>query len=236
MRSPFRLIGLIAVSLVVLNGCGGADSVSGNETVSGFIFMDATGSRICGLMLESYPPQCGEPSLKLLDLEPESVVALTSPEDPTLASVSWTDYATSVQGERGPNGLSGVTLANPVYVSGSEGLVLRVTDLGIKAGEPITWPFDLTNRTDANATLAFSDGQRLEVTLSKASGEVYRWSDAMFFTQAVTRLDLAAGTTIPYVLRADAIDLPPGEYTAKAWVTAAQASDAVLTWALSITN
>jgi hypothetical protein len=236
MRSRTRLIGLIAACVVAVAACGSGDSVSDRATASGFIFMDANGSRICGLMLESFPPQCGEPSVKLLDLKPESVVALMSPEDPTLASVSWTDYSTSVEGERGPDGLSGVTVVDPVHVSGSGGLVLRVADLGIRVTEPVTWPFDLTNSTDADTTLTFSNGQRLEVTLSDESGEVYRWSDGMFFTQAIAQVDLAAGTTIPYLLKADAIDPPPGEYTAKAWVTAAQASNVVLTWTLTISN
>lgn len=187
-------------------------------------------------MLESFPPQCGEPSVKLLDLKPESVVALMSPEDPASANVSWTDYSTSVQGERGPNGLSGVTVVDPVHVSGSDGLVLRVADLGVEVDEPVTWPFDLTNVADTDATLTFSNGQRLEVTLSDKSGEVYRWSDGMLFTQAIAQVDLAAGTTTPYLLRADAIELPPGEYTAQAWVTAPQASEVGLTWTLTITN
>jgi len=198
--------------------------------------MDSNGSRICGLMAESFPPQCGEPSVKLLDLKPESIVALMSPEDPTLASVAWTDYSTSVEGELGPNGLSGVKVLHPVHVAGSDDLILRVVDLGIRVNEPVTWPFDLTNSTDADTALRFSNGQRLEVTLSDESGEVYRWSDGMLFAQAIAQVDLAAGETTAYLLRADALDLPPGEYTARAWVAAPEAADAVLTWTLMITN
>lgn len=198
--------------------------------------MDSNGSRICGLMAESFPPQCGEPSVKLLDLKSESIVALMSPEDPTLASVAWTDYSTSVEGVLGPNGLSGVKVLDPVHVSGSEDLVLRVADLGIRVNEPVTWPFDLTNSTDTDTTLTFSNGQRLELMLSDKSGEVYRWSDGMFFTQAIAQVDLGAGETTPYLLRADALDVPPGEYTATAWVTAPEAADVVLTWTVVITS
>ena len=227
---------LIAIFAFVATACGSGDSASGSETASGFIFIDSTGSHICDVMLESYPPQCGEPSVKLLDLIPGSVVALQSSGDAALADVSWIDYTATVAGNREASGLSSVVLSDPVYSSGSEGVVLRVADLGLKDREPVTWPFDLTNRTDTSLTLTFSDGQRVEVTLSDDSGEVYRWSDDLFFTQTIERVDLPAGTTLPYIVRADPIDLPPGEYTAKAWVTAPQAIDGVLTWTLTITS
>jgi len=185
-------------------------------------------------MLESYPPQCGEPSVKLLDLDPGSVVALMSPSDPTLAPVSWTEYELRVTGDENSDGLTNVSILNPTHLSGSSGLVLRVSDLGFGVGDPFIWPFDLTNLTDSDLALTFTDGQRVEVTLSDDTGEVYRWSDGMFFTQAIEQIDLRAGATLPYVLRSDPVDIAPGLYTAKAWVTAAEASNVVVTWEVSV--
>ncbi len=236
MPRPFKLILLIAVVLLVGAACSSADSDSGSDTenASGFIFLDSTGSRICESLLESYPPQCGDPSVRLLDLDPGSVVALMSPSDPALEAVSWTDYVQWVGGDVTSGGLSNVRILNPTHASGSSGLVLRVTDLGIDAGEPVTWPFDLTNATDGDTTLTFTSGQRVEVTLSDDSGEVYRWSDGMFFTQAMETVNLPAGVTLPFTLTADPIDLPPGEYAAKAWVTATETSDVVLTWNVTV--
>jgi hypothetical protein len=96
------------------------------------------------------------------------------------------------------------------------------------------WPFDLTNGTDTDVTLTFRDAQRIEVTLSTDAGEVYRWSDDMMFAQMIGEEQLPAGTTIPYVLTAEPIDLPPGEYIAAAWVTAFEAADVVLSWSLVV--
>lgn len=236
MRLRVRLIGIVVASLVVLGGCGGGDSGSDAEATSGFIFIDSAGSHICGSMMESYPPQCGEPSMKLLDLDPQSVVALMSPGDPTLATVSWTDYAAGVEGLPDTDGLSRVVLTDPVYTSGSSGLVLRTADLGIVVGEPAVWPFDLTNGTDADIALTFTDAQRMEVTLGTDAGEVYRWSDDMMFAQMIGEEQLSAGATIPYVLTAEPIDIPPGEYAATAWVTALEATDVVVTWQVTVSD
>ncbi|GMQ92528.1 MAG: hypothetical protein BMS9Abin12_0004 [Acidimicrobiia bacterium] len=234
--SRTRLVALVVVALVVAAACTTADSDPNRETDSGFIYIDSEGSHICGSMLESYPPQCGEPSLKLLDLDPDSVVALMSPTDPALAPVSWTDYTTTVEGHKGTNGLSDVVLADPVHSDQTGGFLLRVADLGITVGDPVTWPFDLTNLTDASTEMTFVNGQRMEVTLSNGSDELYRWSDGMFFTQAIEQVELAAGATLPFVVTTDPIDLPPGEYTAQAWVTATETSDVVVTWNIEITS
>jgi hypothetical protein len=216
--------------------CGSEDSGSDTEAASGFIFFDANGAHVCGSMLESHPPQCGEPSMKLLDLSPESVVALISLGDPTLAPTSWTDYSAGVEGVPEDDGLSSVVLTDPVYESGNESLSLRTVDLDLVVGEPGVWPFDLTNGTDADTMLTFTSGQRMELTLSDDTGEVYRWSDDMMFTQAIEEIALPAGATLPYVLTAEPTDLPPGDYTAKAWVTAAQATNVVLTWDVTISS
>jgi hypothetical protein len=238
MDARTRLIGLVIAALIVVAACSSAESDPGADATnaSGFIFLDSTGSHICGSMMESYPPQCGKPSVKLLDLDPESVVALMSPSDPTLEPVSWTEYELTVTGDAATEGLVRVHILDPAHLSDSSGLVLRVADLGIAVGDPATWPLDLTNLTDTDTTLTFTDGQRVEVTLSDDSGEVYRWSDGMFFTQAIEKVDLPAGATFPYVLTADPLDLDPGTYTAKAWVTATEASDVVVTWEIVIEN
>lgn len=228
----YRFVAVVLSLLLLVSACGSEDSAK-SETASGVIFIDSTGTRICESQLESYPPQCGEPSVKLLDLVPSSVVALMSPTDPTFAAVSWTEYWTTVTGTSSEDGLTDVLIDDPVYRSQSEGLVLRVVDLGI-AADGATWPFDLTNATDADMTFTFTDGQRIEITLSDDSGEVYRWSDNMFFAQAIEEVDIPAGATLPLVVRADPTGLSPGTYTAQAWVVAETASDVVVTWTATV--
>ena len=236
MHNRFRLIGLASALVLVVAACGGGESASDTEEVSGFIFIGSTGSHVCESMMESYPPQCGAPRVELLDLDPELVVALMSLDDPTLAPVSWTDYQAGVEGDPEENGLSNVVLTDPVYDRASDGLVLRTADLGIIVGEPAVWPFDLTNSTDTDMTLTFTSGQRMELTLSSDSGEVYRWSADMMFTQAIEEVPLPAGATSPYMLTAEPIDLPPGVYTAQAWVTATEAADVILEWQITISG
>lgn len=225
-----------AFVLALITACGGGDSGSSNETASGFVFIDPTESHLCESMLESYPPQCGEPSVQLLDLEPATVVALMSPTDQPVAPFFWTEYVLGVEGTSGTDGLSDVTLTDPVYSSEADGMTLRTADLGIVVGEPATWPFDLTNNTGGDFTLTFTSGQRMDLTLSDDAGEVYRWSGDMLFSQMIEDVALPAGERLPYVLVAEPIDLPAGEYTANAWVTATGTSDLVLEWPVTISG
>lgn len=236
MRRGTQLLGLVAGLLVVLAACGGQDSGTESETASGFMFIDPTESHLCESMLESYPPQCGDPSVQLLDLDPETVVALMSPADQQVAPFFWTEYVLGVEGISGTSGLSEVVLTDPVYASGDDGLVLRTADLGIVVGDPVIWPFDFTNGTDSDITLTFSSGQRMDLTMSNENGEVYRWSDDMMFTQAIEEVTLPVGATLPHTLSAESINLPPGTYSAKAWVTAAEAMDLTLTWTVTVSS
>ena len=235
MHSYTRLVAPVAVIVALITACGG-DSGSKIESASGFMFIDPTESHLCESMLESYPPQCGEPSVQLFDLEPESVVALMSPADQPVAPFFWTEYVLGVEGTSNTSGLSDVVLTDPVYANENDSLVLRTVDLGPVAGKPAVWPFDLTNATDTDIMLTFTSGQKMELTLSNGSGEVYRWSEGMMFTQAIEEVTLPSGVTLPFVLTSEPIDLPPGDYTATAWVRAAEAMNVSLTWQVTVSG
>ncbi|MEX2655713.1 MAG: hypothetical protein WD532_11875 [Acidimicrobiia bacterium] len=69
-----------------------AGTIDGSFVVSGYLFVDADGNaRLCDMVLESYPPQCGGDSIPvagdLSDLE------LTSDQ-----GVSWSDSTVSLEG------------------------------------------------------------------------------------------------------------------------------------------
>ena len=71
--------------------------------------------------------------------------------------------------------------------------------------------------------LSFATGQRGDVVLVDDAGdEVYRWSDGMMFTQAVSELTVPAGEDVTLNLEGS-LDVDPGDYVAEATVVAAPA-------------
>lgn len=78
-------LAVLAVGASVLAGCGGDDSpvevpaLSVEQLVSrsadtpiavrGFLIDQERVTRLCAAILESYPPQCGEPSVELVGLD-----------------------------------------------------------------------------------------------------------------------------------------------------------------------
>lgn len=201
----------------------------------GAIVIDESGAHLCGSLLESYPPQCGDEIVTLADLQPDAVVALQSPTDPTLAAASWTDYAAGVAGDVDDGVMTNVTLVDPVATAASAGLRVRLAVLPMAVGDGAVFPIDMSNLTDASITLTFTTAQRAEVTLSTTDGEeVYRWSDNLGFAQQITEEDFSAGQTFGATLTADPLDLPAGEYVGKAWITANEASNVVVSFDLTI--
>lgn len=224
--------------LLMLSACaaGESDEPAEPERVeaAGALFIETDGKKLCSAVAESYPPQCAGDRTVLLDLRPNTVVALMSPSDPTLAAVTWTDYTLRVTGIETDDGLTNVELGDSVYTATGDGLVLRVADLGVRVGDPVVLPMDLTNATDTATDLTFFNGQRTELVFEDASGEVYRWSVDMMFAQSIETITIEPGATVPYVLTGEPIDLPPGDYTAKAWVTADGAENVVVVWTATV--
>jgi hypothetical protein len=58
---------------------------SGDINVLGYVVIDQNGSRFCAVLRESFPPQCGTPSVDLVDLD-TAAVDLQQEQD-----VQWTD-------------------------------------------------------------------------------------------------------------------------------------------------
>jgi hypothetical protein len=59
--------------------------ISGDINVLGYVVIDSNGSRFCSALLESFPPQCGAPSVDLADLD-NAAVDLQEEQ-----GVQWTD-------------------------------------------------------------------------------------------------------------------------------------------------
>jgi hypothetical protein len=102
-------LALVPVVLVLgLASCGGDDgpltpgqarSASGEVTVEGnLIAIEGEPVRLCSAILESYPPQCGEPSLQVRDLDLDALdLASTRPGDDVTAA-RWSDEIVSLTG------------------------------------------------------------------------------------------------------------------------------------------
>ena len=54
--------------------------------------------RLCAVLLESYPPQCGGASLVVEGLDLATVQGLTKTNDPSLAQVRWSDKGIQLDG------------------------------------------------------------------------------------------------------------------------------------------
>jgi hypothetical protein len=111
---------LVAIVLLVLAGCGGSSSSAApttgdlpapatpvavgiddlladiaaadgtTVTVQAFLLITGDSAQICGIVLESFPPQCGGPTIRVLGEVPADVVdSLDRTDDPTLAQARW---------------------------------------------------------------------------------------------------------------------------------------------------
>lgn len=228
-----RNLPLFTLSIILLGlgiaACGETTDSGSRSEYSGIIFNDNSGSQLCGALAESFPPQCGEPIIELADLRLDEVVALQSVE-----ATSWTEYAASVAGDEADGVLTNTALADTVVSNTSEGFTLRVADLGITSGLPIVLPIDLRNASDQGATLTFTSGQRVELTLSQGGEEMYRWSATASFIQSIEEAVLPAGETFGRTLITTPVNLAPGTYTAQAWITAAESQNLVVEWTTDV--
>jgi hypothetical protein len=59
-------------------------------TTTAYLFIEGDQAQLCGVLLESYPPQCGGGSVRLLGEVPTAVIdGLDSTSDPGQAITSW---------------------------------------------------------------------------------------------------------------------------------------------------
>jgi hypothetical protein len=71
-----------------------AGDATGVIAVKGFLFIDETGARLCDLLAESFPPQCGGETLPISNFEEVLGTPLQSSQ-----GISWTDIHVSFLGE-----------------------------------------------------------------------------------------------------------------------------------------
>ncbi len=75
-------------------------TLEGPLMVKGYLVAPEGGPvRLCSALLESYPPQCGEPSLVVEGLDLATVEGLAQTSEPDLAQVTWSDAEISILGD-----------------------------------------------------------------------------------------------------------------------------------------
>lgn len=64
----------------------------------GIVAMEGGPVRLCYALLESYPPQCGEPALELRGLDLEALELETSAGDSSVSPARWSNRPVRVRG------------------------------------------------------------------------------------------------------------------------------------------
>jgi hypothetical protein len=89
-----RIVLISLLAALAVAACGRSQ-----ETVRGFVVApEGEPVRLCSLLLESYPPQCGDALYVVEGLDLSSVPELVSTDDPSLAQVSWTESEVELTG------------------------------------------------------------------------------------------------------------------------------------------
>ncbi len=82
-------------------------------SVSGYLFVDKYGqTRLCEMLLESSPPQCGGDRLPLFGFDVDSTPNIQRVQESNeINTTAWTNEIVTITGTRISDGLVGVTLA-----------------------------------------------------------------------------------------------------------------------------
>ena len=82
-------------------------------SVSGFLFVDKDGQvRLCELLLESFPPQCGGDRILLSAFDADGTPNIQRVQQPSeINTAAWTNEIITITGTRNSDGLVDVTLA-----------------------------------------------------------------------------------------------------------------------------
>ena len=96
-----RIAGIVLLAAAIV-GCGGDDDAGPRSVeefldqspqqaveVEGFLLIDGDQARLCALIAESYPPQCGGSSILLDEFDPAAVADAVTTE----GDIAWIDQA-----------------------------------------------------------------------------------------------------------------------------------------------
>ncbi len=227
----------VVALLLALSACGGGDRQGGvggsplltpveaegrdgTVAVQGFLWArpDNDIFRLCEAVLESFPPQCGEPAVELTDVDVTGIAGIDFSQN-----IFWAEQV------RARGQLAGGTLSVEAIELNTKdpdtGLTFRMllpVEMQAGSGEFVAL---VTNSSPLAAVLKFADGQSADLTLAEpeAGVIVYRWGAGRTFDQAARELSLEPGETLRFPLRDQDFDLEPGVFDLSGTLTATPA-------------
>ena len=191
---------------------------AGPATVQGFLWSEIRNEEqitfLCETVLESFPPQCGEPSIDVDGLDLVEVGGMQFDEN-----VFWAE-GVRLRGELAEGTLTVSSVELNAYDSALE-LSMRVELQGPLTDGAVAWVIWVTNASRTRLDLLFPTSQRADVVLVSDGVEAYRWSTDRIFTQAEEEETLLSGESRRLVLE-DVLAVEPGEYRLEAVLTSDQ--------------
>ncbi|MBT8250994.1 MAG: hypothetical protein KJN81_12090 [Acidimicrobiia bacterium] len=188
-----------------------ASEQPGPVTVQGFLWADGPEAvRLCDAALESFPPQCGEPSIPVSGIDITTVAGTDFFENifwaESVRLIGVMDDGT-LQAERlalasSANGLNARILVPPIIVQPNPG-----------------WTILMSNPGDEPVDIVFPSGQDADVLIRDAAGEtLYAWSATFSFIQEVRTETLLPGETRRILLQGVPLEALPGSYELEATI------------------
>ncbi|HZJ02905.1 MAG TPA: BsuPI-related putative proteinase inhibitor [Thermoleophilia bacterium] len=208
----------------------------GRYSLMGFLISTADGIRLCDGLAESYPPQCGGPSVSVEGLEMDRVTGLSRAPD---SEVAWTDFPIALEGSLDGEVFTVSEAPRSVAVGdGALRLSFMASPSAPAVGKTVHWVFQVTNAGAEPLTLNFASGQRIEVVLYKegTEEEAYRWSAGRAFVQAIEDVILKPDSSIPIVRSDELNGLEPGTYDAQARLATSEPASPVVETKLELTG
>lgn len=199
---------------------GEAQGRSGLVAVQGFLWSRPGDGdfRLCDLVLESFPPQCGGSQISLEDVDITEIAGIDFSQN-----VFWAEQVRA-RGELDDGTLT-VEAIELNSRDAATGLTYRLlVPVEVTSGA-VEFVALLTNSSTRPVELTFGSGQSADVVLTdpETGGQVYKWSADLGFDMSIREISISPGETMRYPLSDSEFDLSAGIFELESWLTGSPA-------------